>query len=252
MAIGLFVDIFVVLVVLISVSVAFLRGFIREVLTILGIVGGVVASYIGGPFLIPSMRGWMGISESANAEEAEKFMGLLPYPMLSDFLSYAIVFIFFVVILSVISNFLAEAAKNLGLGALDRTLGVVFGLARSVVVLGLLYLPVFYLVGDEEKKTWFDGSHSQVYLEVASGWIDGFFPENIEDSLPDSEAAMDAISETRKKLEAMDVLPSGDDVEKATDPKNLKKKSDGYTPDFREAMDKLIEENTDQSPDYNE
>lgn len=252
MAIGLFVDIFVGLVVLISVSVAFLRGFIREVLTILGIVGGIVASYIGGPFLIPSMRGWMGVTEGAEGEEAEKFMSILPYPMLADFLSYAAVFVVFVIILSVLSHFLAEAAKNLGLGALDRTLGVVFGLARSVIVLGLLYLPIFYLVGDEEKKSWFEGSHTHVYLEAASGWINGFFPENVEESLPDSEKAMDMISDTRKKLEAMDVLPSEDDVKEATDPENIEKKTDGYTPDFRDAMDKLIEENTDNSPAYNE
>ena len=57
------VDILVLAVLLISALIAFLRGFIREVLTITGVVGGLAAAYFGGPLLAPLMRGWLGVQE---------------------------------------------------------------------------------------------------------------------------------------------------------------------------------------------
>ncbi len=238
------VDIFVLIVVLSSVIIAFLRGFIREILTIFGIIGGIAASYALAPLLIPSMRDWVGASDDPTAE---KLFGILSYGLLADILSYGTVLIVFVIILSIISHFIAEFAKNLGLGALDRTLGVVFGLVRAGFVLGLMYLPFFYLAGDEQKEEWFKDSKTQIYLEMSSSWIDGFIPKEVADDTPSGgiEAIKD-VSATRKKLEDMDLL------KRPSNNSNSPSDKDGYSLDFRKDMDKLFEYNTDKSPDYNE
>ncbi len=236
------VDIFVLIVVLASVIIAFLRGFIREVLTIFGIAGGIAASYALSPLLIPSMQGWIGASDDP---DAEKLLGIISYPLLADILSYGAILIAFVIILSIISHFIAEFAKNLGLGALDRTLGVVFGLARAVFVLGLMYLPFFYLAGDEQKDEWFKDSKTQIYLEMSSSFIDGFIPKQAADNAVSAVETVKEVSETRKKLEDMDLLKRGSD-DKA------EPKKDGYSPAFRKDMDRLFEHNADKSPSYNE
>ncbi len=236
------VDIFVLIVVLASVIIAFLRGFIREVLTVFGIGGGIAASYVMSPLLIPSMRGWLGVSEEA---DAAKLFDIVSYTLLADILSYGAVLIAFVVILSIISHFIAEFAKNLGLGALDRTLGVVFGLIRAAFVLGLMYLPFFYLAGDEQKDEWFKDSKTQIYLEISSSWIDGFIPKEVADNVVEGVETVKDVSETRKKLEDMDLL------KRESGNKSTPKK-DGYSPEFRKDMDKLFEYNTDKSPSYND
>ncbi len=236
------VDIFVLIVVLVSVLIAFLRGFIREILTIFGIVGGIAASYALSPLLIPSMQGWIGASDDP---DAEKLFGIISYPLLADILSYGAILISFVIILSIISHFIAEFAKNLGLGALDRTLGVVFGLVRAVFVLGLMYLPFFYLAGDEQKDEWFKNSKTQIYLEMSSSFIDGFIPKQVADDVKVGVEKAKDISETRKKLEDMDLLKRNSD-------KGVDSKKNGYSPEFRKDMDKLFEHNSDKSPNYNE
>ena len=243
------VDIFVLVVVLISVVIAFLRGFIREILTIFGIIGGIIASYVGGPLLIPHMRGWMGVTEDG---DSGKFLDILSYALLADILSYAAVFITFVIILSIISHFIAESVKNMGLGALDRTLGVVFGVVRAAVVLGLMYMPFYYLAGDEQKKSWFGESKSHVYLEISSSFIDKFIPRDMSDDMQDGmETAAKGVSDTRKKLEDMDVLKSKGE-ELSGQAKEMMKNTEGYSEEFRESMDSLVEQGLDNSPDYNE
>ncbi len=240
----MFIDIFVLIVVLVSILISLLRGLIREVLTIFGIGGGIAAAYAGGPILSPIMYGWLGVTE-VEGKDPEKLFGVVSYPLLADILSYSAILVIFVLIFSVISHFLAEFAKNLGLGVLDRTLGVVFGFARAVLMLGLLYLPFFYLINEEQKDEWFKGSKTHIYLETASNMIDGFIPKSVEENIQESAGTIIDMSDTRKKLEEMDLLKTTPDSSDNSDKETEKK--DGYSPEFRQGMDKLIEKNTDDS-----
>ena len=137
------IDVIVLLVLIASVLIAFLRGFIREILTIIGIIGGMAAAYFTGPMLAPTMRGWLGVKEAVEGEEQAKLFDLIPYIYVADALAYGAIFIVFVVILSFLSHFLAEFVSKIGLGALDRTLGVIFGIVRGVLLVGIIYLPVY-------------------------------------------------------------------------------------------------------------
>src|SRR5262245_37034294 len=136
-------DTIVAAVLLVSCIIAFLRGFIREALTILGVVGGAAAAVYAGPMLSPAVRGWLGVDAAAaaaeGAEAPPKLFGVLPVSMAADLLTYAGIFIVVVIILSVISHFLSGWAKAVGLGALDRSFGALFGIIRGMVILVLLY-----------------------------------------------------------------------------------------------------------------
>ena len=249
------VDIIAGIVMLASVIIAILRGFIREVLTILGLIGGAIAAYIGGPMLAPVVRGWLGVTEGD--ENPEVLLGVIPYPLLGDILGYAIIFVVFVILLSVLSHFLAESVKNLGLGAVDRTLGMVFGVVRGVLFLGLLYLPVYYLV-DKDKMSeypWLESSKSHVYLEATSAWIaTTFIPTPEGGETGEEGGSMEAMNEARKKLEDLNLLQKDENAkDQSTAPEN----KEGYTDEFRTKMDKLIEDATsgesdDKKSGYNE
>ncbi len=252
MSIGLFLDIAVIAVVLISVIIAVLRGFIREVLTIFGFAGGAAAAYVLGDFLVGTTRGWLGVVD--DSETPQMFMDVVPYTVVAEVLAYGLVFITFVILLSIVSYFLSKFVKSIGLGAIDRALGAVFGLVRAALVLGLLYLPFYYMVEDKEQKAeWFGDSKSQVYLEAASGWIDGYIPKSAQNAVQEGVEEINEISEGRKKMEELDILRGEKD---ANAQKNMPKA--GYTEEFREGMDQLIEkveENVDFQPpaqDYNE
>lgn len=245
---GFFLDIAVVAVVLISVVIAVLRGFIREVLTILGLVGGAAAAYVLGPLLVGTTQGWLGVSETPE-EEAQMFMGMIPYSMLAEVLAYGIVFIIFVIVLSIISHFLSKFVQKIGLGAVDRALGAVFGLARAALVLGLLYLPFYYMIeGDEQKEEWFPNSKSQVYVEATSRFIDRYIPKVAQDAVQAGADEANKVSEARKKMEELDILRGEQDAPAGENQSTPKK---GYTEEFRDGMDQLIEtleENVEVKP----
>tara|TARA_B100001989_G_scaffold252783_1_gene236189 strand:- start:3432 stop:4193 length:762 start_codon:yes stop_codon:yes gene_type:complete len=237
------VDILVLVVILISALISFLRGFIREILTILGIVGGIIAAYIGGPLLIPQVQEWIGYDP--DAKEPQELLGMIPYEYVASGLAYGGLFIVFVIILSILSHFMAEGAKSVGLGAMDRTLGVVFGIARGILLVGLLYLPFYYHASEDDKESFFEGSKAFVYMEVTSGWLGSFIPEIEEEQIQETVEEIKK-SGARETLENLDLLNKDEDSDKQSKEsgeQENQKNPDGYTEDFREKMDELFELN---------
>ncbi|MFP4313029.1 MAG: CvpA family protein [Alphaproteobacteria bacterium] len=242
------VDILVLIVIALSALIAFLRGFIREIFTILNVVGALAAAYYGGGMLLPLMEGWLGVDPAA--EDPQRLFDIIPYTIIAQILSYGAIFILVVIILSIISHFLAETVRSIGLGAIDRTLGVIFGILRGVLLIGLLYLPLHLSVNgtDEEEQVeqWFEGSKTYLYIEGTADFIARFVPEdakkaierNIEDGAEKAEE-----SGMREKLEQMEILPG--DKKDSNNPEEERK--EGYTPEFREEMDRLFEQETDNN-----
>lgn len=228
------IDIVVIVVLLISAVIAFLRGFIREVLTILGVFGGLAAAYLGAPYLSVYVGGWLGVEEGI---EPERLFGFLSYSLLADILSYGGIFIVVVIVLSIVSHVLAETVRNMGLGAIDRTFGAIFGIVRGVVLLGLLYLPVHLLVDEDTKERWFEGSKTHFYLEQSSITLSHLLPEDTVAKLHKDTKKIEEALSAREKLQNIDVLRKEDVTEK---------KNEGYSHEFRENMDELFKEKSRQ------
>lgn len=233
------IDIIVVAVLLISAIIAFLRGLIREVLTIAGVGGGLFAAYVGGPVLNPQMRDWLGVKEG---EEIEKLFGVLPYDVVAIVLSYGLVFIVVVIILSVISHFLAESIKKLGLGAVDRTFGFIFGLLRGVLLLGLLYLPAYLFIDTETKDTYMEGSKTRFYLEKTSEAIAGFIPESATEEMGKNAEELSKTLSAGEGFKEIDLLKEHRERMETDESAD---ENGGYDAEFRDKMDQLFEDKTD-------
>lgn len=237
------IDLIVIAILLISAGIAFFRGMIREVLTILGVLGGLVAAYYGGEHLVPIISNWLGIEE--NAEDVKKLFDILPYTMIAAALAYGSIFIFVVIILSVVSHMLSGWARAIGLGAIDRTLGVIFGIARGILILALLYLPVFMMVSKETRDNWFQGSKARIYIESTAKWMSGFIPEDIAEDMSEKaeETGESVAKSTREKVEKMDILDGL--KEKVQQDMNSREQNDGtvgYERDERLDMQQLFNE----------
>jgi membrane protein required for colicin V production len=237
------VDIIVLAVLLVSAAIAFLRGFIREVLTIAGVVGGIAAAYAGGPILGVHMDRWLGIVEG---EEPKRLFDILPYTILSDILSYGIIFIVVVIVLSVLSHIIAESARAVGLGPIDRTLGVLFGLARGLILLGLLYLPVHLFTDVETKTRWFEGSRTHVYVEQTSQAMAAMIPDEAMKKIEEDKKKFDEGNATRETLQEKGLLPGGQPRE-GEPQQQLDQPQEGvggYNEEFRQKMDQLFDQKT--------
>ena len=233
------VDILALAVLLISAAIAFIRGFIREVLTIFGTIGAAAASYFGGPLFIPVVQGWLGVVPD---EEPKKLFDVIPYDLLGVICAYGGIFVVVVIVLSIISHFMAETAKAMGLGPVDRTLGVVFGGVRGLLLLGLMYLPVHIMVAPETKESWFEGSKTHFYIEKTAALMMAFLPESMMKDM--EQKVEDQTASTREKLEGLNLLQK-EGQKPAAEEQNQNNAAPGYTEEFRDDMDRLFEQKRD-------
>ncbi len=255
-------DLLVLTILLISIGIATLRGFIREVLTIFGVVGGVAAAYFLGPLLAPTFNGWL--VGDAEGDEIPKLLGIIPYDMVADFLAYGLIFIIVVIILSFVSHFLSSAAKALGLGILDRVLGALFGCVRAVIIIGIIYMP-FYMLADKEYRTeLFGNAKSYSYVERITAQLHSFMPESVTEEIEDDKKkGKDGIAEKlRREVEEKFQEVTGGDKDnkdsKTTDSKTAEPETtedapppkppanpSGYEDNQRERLEQLFEEGID-------
>jgi membrane protein required for colicin V production len=238
MDISVFVDIGVIVILLISAAVSFFRGLIKEVLTILGVLGGGFAALNFGASVVPITSKWFGIEEG---KDAGKLFDLIPMEMAAQVTAYAGIFVIVFIILQLASHLISSAAQAIGLGPVDRTLGIFFGIARGLLLLGVLYLPFHLILPEDSKKEWFEKSQTMVFVKGTTEWLISFVPQE--------KSSEDVVNETKEKLNAIDVL--GDkriDKEAAKDTP-----ADGYSDTTRKTMEDLIKDKIEKpGKSYNE
>jgi membrane protein required for colicin V production len=230
---GMIIDIVVGLVVLSSALISFMRGFIREVLTIAGVVGGILAAVFLGPPMAPIVRDWFGAGEGENPE---KLFDIIPMEIVADAVTYGVIFIAVVIVLSVLSHVVSGAAKAVGLGPVDRTLGVVFGVARALVLLGLVYLPFHLLMNENRKTDFFSDSKTHFFIEKISAVMADYLPESDDVKKDIKEEAADGF---KQKLENSDIL-GGKKKDSKPAPVETKLDEEGYKEEQRERLDDLF------------
>ena len=174
-------------------------------------------------------------------ENAKKLISPIPNSIIVKGIAYGGIMLTVVAVLSVASFFISKKLKDTGLGPIDRTLGVFFGLARAVLVLGFLYLPLYLMMDAEKREELFPSAVSRVYVEWSAAGVEGLLPKNVVPEKLKAKSETELATFTREKLKEIDVL-------KDTAPKALKV-DEGYNTENRNDLDALIEREGGQ---YNE
>ena len=211
------IDLGVIAVLLISGFFAFVRGFVREVLSVAGWVGaGIITLYLFEP-VRPHVR------------------GLIPSPLIADIVTGAGIFIVSLVLLSILSHFVAERVRDSMIGPVDRSLGFVFGLVRGAVLCAAAFLLFSWLVVRDDRPQVIATARSLPLLEQGSGLLFKILPESARRETEKavgsgSAAAKDAAAGAEALRKAGEVLrPPADTAGEK-----------GYKPDERRALDNLI------------
>lgn len=162
----------VALVVLVSAMLAYNRGVTREVLAIGGWVVAGLAAFYFAPMVSPLV---LEIPVVANILRSSCTLTVLA--------SFAIVFAFALLVLSIFTPVLSSAVQGTILGPLDSALGFLFGIARGALLIGVLYLLYDLLVNDNERIAMIDQSFSIGFLEEIAKTIQGLEPTTMPDWL---------------------------------------------------------------------
>lgn len=214
-------DVGLVAVLIISGVLAFVRGFIQEVLSIGAWIGAIVATIFGLPHVKPIAREF------------------IPNTLLADVVAGGAIFLVTLVFLSIFTNMLSSRVKGSALNALDRSLGFVFGLLRGAVLVCLLFIGVQWLVKPDQQPDWLRNARSLPLVVWGADQLRALVPSNAQDAAADAAGA--AGDEARKVLETHRMLRDIMSPEPKGPPSETERGVDGYTPKERRDMERLIE-----------
>jgi membrane protein required for colicin V production len=166
------VDLIVVAVVAISALLAFVRGFVREVLG--------VGAWVGAAFF------------AANTVDLvrDKFHGWLGGAEFGDPAAWAAMFLIALVFLSIITGMLGNLVQSSGLGGIDRTVGVAYGLVRGAALVVAAYLIAGFLIAPDRWPEPVLQARLLPYAWHGAEWVAGLAPEKYRPNVPAPPAAV--------------------------------------------------------------
>ena len=158
-------DVLLIVVMLISGLLAMIRGFMREVLSIAawGIAAG--AAIFLAPRITPLVQGYVSSDKIAQA------------------IAIGGVFLVTLLIVSIITVRLSDMVLDSRVGALDRTMGFLFGLGRGLIIVVIAFLFFAWLGPDRSQPDWVRGAKSKIVLQGTGRWLMSMLPDDPESTI---------------------------------------------------------------------
>ncbi|MEE9545435.1 MAG: CvpA family protein [Rhodospirillales bacterium] len=225
-------DIGIAVILLISALLAFMRGFVHEVLSIGGWVGAIFATIYGLPQLRSYVRGWIANDLAA------------------DLTTGALIFVSTLVVLSFFTRSVSKRIRDSALNALDRSLGFLFGLLRGAILICIAYIGFEIIMPppeqpakgageevEEQRPEWLLSARGLPLVQTGAELLKSLVPDGAGGA---AESAREAQEKVRKLLENQKMLHEMIIPEI----KNEKPNADsGYGRSERRSMDRLIDSN---------
>ena len=158
-------DIVLIVVMLISGLLAMVRGFMREVLSITAWLLAAGATLYSYAKLLPFAKQYFNNDIVATVAVVGG------------------VFLLTLLIVSVITVRISDMVLDSRVGALDRTLGFLFGLARGLVIVVVAYQFFTWLVPDRSQPEWVRSAKSRVVLAGTGQWLMSMLPDDPESTI---------------------------------------------------------------------
>ena len=155
-----YMDLAVLGIVLVSAFLSMLRGFSREVLAIASWVAAAAAAYYFYPVVLPYLTPYIHKELIAAAAAA------------------ATVFFVTLIVVSLFTVRLSDAILDSKIGALDRSLGFVFGVARGFLLAVVAFAIFNWLVAERQQPEWVKNAKTRPILVETADKIIAMLPED--------------------------------------------------------------------------
>jgi membrane protein required for colicin V production len=185
---------------LVSAMLAMVRGFSREILSIASWAAAAAAAFFFYPAVLPYVLPYIDNEQLAMVAAA------------------AIVFLIALIVVTVITMKIADFIIDSRVGALDRTLGFLYGAARGILVVAVGLLFFNWLVGTNPPP-WVAQAKSRPLLESIGAYVQALLPEDPENTIfkrfsPSGSGGEDVPAETGTEApaETPPTTPPGEDA----------------------------------------
>jgi membrane protein required for colicin V production len=224
-------DLAVGIVLLISALLAFMRGFVHEVLSIAAWIGAVLAAIHGMPLARPMARSIIPIDWAADAATA------------------VVIFLAVLLGLSILTNAVARSIQKSALNNLDRSLGFAFGLVRALAILGVGLIITDWLTS-AERPTWMTRAKTLPIIELSADSIKAVLPSSfmaVGDAAKDGAATINRALDAKETLDRLNLpAPSTNEAGKNTG-NTTDTPETGYQDKERRDMERLLQMNEGKS-----
>lgn len=116
-------DYIIIVIIAVSTVISLFRGFVRESLAL---AGWILAVWVSMMFM------------------HQMAIFINPYinlpPSILSLVSFALLFILTLIVSALVTNLVAKIVDKTGLSGTDRTIGMLFGIARGIILVGILVL----------------------------------------------------------------------------------------------------------------
>lgn len=216
-------DLVVIAVIVLSGLFAFARGFVKEALSVAAWIGAALAALYALPFAAPI---------------AARF---LPKGAVSEAAAAIAVFVVALIVLSLITSAISRRVKASSLSAVDRTLGLIFGLARGVVLVCLAYIALAWALPGKDQPRWIAEARTLPFLESGAERLRALVPaayrEKAAARVEDTRRAAEQVREAAGAMGALSAPRLPTDSGRGHGPV--------YSPDNRRDLDRLIQQQQD-------
>ncbi len=152
-------DVVLIAVMLISGLLAMVRGFMREVLSITAWVLAAGVTLYAYTKLLPAATSYFNSGLIAKAAIVGG------------------VFLATLLAVSIVTVRISDMVLDSRVGALDRTLGFLFGLGRGLIIVVIAFAFFDWLVPAKSQPAWVTEAKSKVFLTNAAGWLRSMSPD---------------------------------------------------------------------------
>jgi membrane protein required for colicin V production len=158
-------DVILIGVMLISAILAMIRGFMREILSIAAWAIAAVVTLVSYSKLLPLAKTYVNND------------------IIAAVAVVAGTFLLTLIVVSVATVRFSDMVLDSRVGALDRTLGFLFGLARGLIIVVVAFLFFVWLVPSKTQPSWVANAKSKVVLQSTGDWLMSMLPDDPESTI---------------------------------------------------------------------
>lgn len=172
-------DLIVIIVLVVSGIFAFVRGFVHEVFAIGSWIAATFVTLYAFPHAQPLVEQY------------------IPTEFFASLVTGVVIFLVSLVVFSMLTRLLSNRVQESSLGALDRSLGLLFGFARGGVIVVLSWLALTFLMPEEDIFEWVKTAKSRPLVERGAELLLTLVPEGMLDR------GNEAAEEARRRAEEL-------------------------------------------------
>jgi len=159
----IWVDYILLGVIVISALLSLWRGFVTEAISLLSWIVGLWVAVVFFQDLAHLMKDWIDT------------------PSIRDVSAFAILFVGTVLVGGLVNYLAGQLVAKTGLTATDRVLGMLFGIARGIVIVAVLVL-LAGLTALPQDPWWQEAMLLEHFQDMAL-WLRSFLPANIAENI---------------------------------------------------------------------